>query len=153
MNIFTKFMRKVIQLFLSSIFLLACNPGGNELEEKEQTIKLSYIAWTCDCANWATPEDIEKFYDNIGDSLAHLSIFIEAADSSLTLPDTLGFGGDLIRFTGRFYKKKGFQKDTSPSNILIKPGFFDIQRITQSRVITDSTKMRVTSKNDRSPLQ
>ena len=103
-------MKNFITVVLTSILFPACGPGLNELDEKKQTINLSYVTWACDCANWATPEDIEKYNDNNGDSLAHLSIFIEPADSSLTLPDTLGYSGDLIRFTGRFYKKKGFPK-------------------------------------------
>jgi len=88
----------------------------NELEEQEQTLELQYIAWACDCANWATHDDIKYYHDNIeNDSmdlnfLANQSIFIEPARKSLKLPDTLGYSGDIIKFTGHFYKKKGFPK-------------------------------------------
>ncbi len=82
--------------------------GENELESKEQTIELTYIAWGCDCANWATTEDMERFTD--ADSLAERCVFLEAADDSLEFPDTMDYNGDLIRFTGRFYNEKGFPK-------------------------------------------
>ena len=81
----------------------------DKLEENEETLELSYIAWACDCANWAKLEDIEKYHDE-GDTLAELSVFIEPANETLELPDTLGYSGDIIRFTGHFYTKKGFPK-------------------------------------------
>ena len=84
--------------------------GKNSLNEKVETIELTYIAWACDCANWATQEDLKKYADNIGDNLARRSIFIEPADQSLELPDTLGSNNDIIRFTGQFYNDKGFPK-------------------------------------------
>ncbi len=98
-------------LILSGFLILLSNCKTNELEEKEQTIELSYIAWACDCANWATVENIYKYNDNFGDTLSDLSVFIEPANESLKLPDTLGYNGDVIKFTGRFYKNKGFPKD------------------------------------------
>jgi hypothetical protein len=104
----------MIKLFIKIIIattLISCfNSCTNTLEEKEQTIELSYIAWACDCANWATVENIGKYYD-AGDTLAELSVFIEPANKSLELPDTLGYNNDIIKFTGHFYKNKGFPKD------------------------------------------
>ncbi len=82
--------------------------NNNEIEDEVQTLELTYIAWACDCANWATHDIMEKYHDN--DSLADNCIFIEPASSTLKLPDTLGWNGDLIRFTGQFYKEKGFPK-------------------------------------------
>ncbi len=93
------------------MFLFSCTDfGEHKLEEKEQTIDLSYIAWACDCANWATQEDIRKYHDNLGDTLADLSIYVVPINDSLTLPDTLGYSGDIIKFTGHFYKEEGFPK-------------------------------------------
>lgn len=80
-----------------------------DLEDTTRILDLSYIAWGCECANWATEADINKLHDD-GDKLADKSIFIEPADSSLELPDTLGYSGDLIRFIGQFYKDKGYPK-------------------------------------------
>ncbi len=82
----------------------------NSLSKKEEIIELRYIAWACDCANWATEEDLEKYSGNFDDSLAYHSIFIEPANQSLALPDTLNYGNDVIRFTGQFYTKRGFPK-------------------------------------------
>ena len=85
------------------------NKGG--LEDKTQTLELTYIAWACDCANWSTKEDLEKYSENVDDTLAKQSIFIEPANQAVKLPDTLGFNNDIIKFTGQFYKEKGFPKD------------------------------------------
>jgi len=82
----------------------------NSLEKDVQTVELEYIAWACECANWATSEDIKRYSQNFGDSLAKISIFIEPASDDLILPDTIGYSGDLVRFKGQFYKKKGFPK-------------------------------------------
>ena len=94
----------MIALFLS------CSVETKKLEDKFQVIELQYIPWACDCANWATPSDIEKYNDNIGDTLSSSSIFVEPADSSVTLPDTIGYINDRIKFTGQFYKEKGYPK-------------------------------------------
>jgi hypothetical protein len=81
-----------------------------DLEDTVRTLDLSYISWACQCANWATEADINKSQKD-GYKLADKSIFVEPADSSLELPDTLGYSGDLIRFTGQFYKDKGYPKN------------------------------------------
>ena len=98
-------------LLISIFFLLSCsdnNKGG--LQKEVHTLELSYIAWACDCANWATEEDMAAFD---GDSLAERSVFIEPANKELELPDTLGYNNDLIRFTGSFYREKGYPKGYS----------------------------------------
>ena len=80
--------------------------GG--LEEKVKTLELTYIAWACDCAKWATKEDLKKY--STGDALADQSIFVEPANQSLELPDTLGYSNDIIIFSGQFYNEKGFPR-------------------------------------------
>ena len=35
--------------------------------------------------------------------LAENSIFLEPADSSLILPDTVGYSADIVKFTGQLY--------------------------------------------------
>jgi hypothetical protein len=107
---------KLISIF-SILFLFSCRSEPSTslaekddlFEENEQTIELTYIAWGCECANWVTLSDEHKYLnDDSGDTLASLSIFIEPANEKLRLPDTLGVTGDLIKFTGHFYKEKGF---------------------------------------------
>ena len=78
-----------------------------DLEDTIRALDLQYVAWACQCANWATEADIKKAEDH-GDKLADKSIFVEPADNLVELPDTLGYSGDLIRFTGQFYKDKGY---------------------------------------------
>ena len=76
-------------------------------EKKEQTLELTYIAWACDCANWASPDDIRKYNDN---RLEDHCIYIEPANEKLELPDRLQNNNVVVRFTGKFYKRKGFPK-------------------------------------------
>ena len=64
--------------------------------------------WACECANWATLDVIEKYE---GDSLASHCVFVEPADSSLILSDTLGYTGDIVQFIGQYYVDKGYPKD------------------------------------------
>jgi len=76
------------------------------LEDRTHTLELMYIAFFCQCANWATPLDIDKYQDT--GILSDHSIFVEPADSTLALPDTLGYSADIIKFTGQFYREKGY---------------------------------------------
>ena len=93
------------------------------LNDNIETIELTYIAWACDCANWAKNEDLEKYSENINNALAKQSIFIEPANETIELPDTLGYSNDIIKFTGQFYNEKGFPK-----------GFYSFQKPEKSRV-------------------
>ena len=65
--------------------------------------------WSCQCANWATLDDINKYQDT--GKLSDHCIFIEPANKSLTLSDTLGYSDDIVEFTGQYYSAKGFPKD------------------------------------------
>ncbi len=107
-------MRILISLIVLTSLISCSEARTNKLEEKEETIELTYIAWACDCANWAPIEELKKYNpDNPDspDSLAKMSIFIEHADILRALPDTIGYTGDIIELTGKFYKEKGFPKD------------------------------------------
>ncbi len=89
------------------LFLLSCSTQQNKLDNKIQTEEFYYIVWACECANWSTLDALEKYE---GDSLASHCVFVEPADSSLTLPDTLGYNGNIILFTGQYYVDKGYPK-------------------------------------------
>lgn len=132
-------MKFVIVLFLI-VGLISCET--NSIDEKIQPIELSYVAWGCDCANWATLSDIKKYNDS-GDTLASLCIYIEPTDNSIALPDTLGYNGDLIRFTGQFYKSKGFPKGYSSDQIPVKSRVF---KYTTYEVINSNYKF---TRNDK----
>jgi hypothetical protein len=75
----------------------------NDLEAKKETITLSYISWACDCANWVTPEQMNKYSDNI-ESLSKLCVNIEAADKKHAIPYNLYSNNTVIKLTGKFYK-------------------------------------------------
>lgn len=106
-------MRSLSRLIV--IVVLTCTACGSgdkgALKDEVLTLDLTYIAWACDCANWATFEDIKRYPHNSGDSLAFMSIFIEPASEDLVLPDTLGYSNNPIRFTGSFYEKRGFPEN------------------------------------------
>jgi hypothetical protein len=77
-----------------------------KLDDKKQTLKLQFVEWACACANWATIDDINKAKST--GRLPEYCLFIEPADKKLTLPDTIGYNGDIVEFTGQFYTDKGF---------------------------------------------
>lgn len=65
--------------------------------------------WACECANWATQDVITRYQDT-GELSAHC-VFVEPANKSLILPDTLGYSGDIVQFTGQYYIDKGYPND------------------------------------------
>jgi hypothetical protein len=81
----------------------------DELEDTIRTLDLSYVAWSCQCANWILESEHEKY--QLSGRLAERTMFIEPADSNLNLPDTIGYTGDVIRYTGQFYEDKGYPKN------------------------------------------
>ena len=111
-------------LFIVLIFAASCTNSSNKtaeskqaeiipdstrkLESNEQTLRLEYMSWFCSCANWATPSDLAKYKDT--GKLSDHCIFIEPANSSLDLPDTIGYSADAVQFTGSFYLYPGFPK-------------------------------------------
>jgi len=96
------------RLFILMLFIpFACT---NKLTGNVETVKFDYINWACDCARWIEPDTAAKYHGSGGDTLADHCIFIEPADSTLTLPDTLLYHNTEIAFTGQFYAHKGFPK-------------------------------------------
>ena len=81
---------------------------SNELTGKEQRIELSYIAWACDCANWAN--DVNRIIEEEENDRNGCCIFIEPANSAVALPDSMQASGNKIIFTGQFYKNPGYPK-------------------------------------------
>lgn len=133
-----RYLSAVVIIFLFT----SCSTYRDKLEDKEQTVELQYITWACDCANWATTHDLEKYKDNIGDTLASLSIYVEAADSSLRLPVNIGYNGDRVRFTGRFYKEKGFPANYKSAE---NPDKARVFRYTQYKVFKRNQENKTTT--------
>ena len=79
------------------------------MNSKIETVDFHYIMWACECANWATLTDIEKYQDT--GKLSDHCVFVEPADSSIILPDTLGYSGDIVQFKGQYYVDKSYPKD------------------------------------------
>lgn len=91
------------------LFLLSCSTQQKKLDSKIQTVEFHYIMWSCECANWATQDVITKYQDT--GKLSDHCAFVEPADTSLILPDTIGFSDDIIQFTGQYYIDKGYPND------------------------------------------
>ena len=126
-----------ISAILLLVLIVSCSVESNPVEERVQTIELEYVPWACDCANWATPPDIEKYYDNFGDSLSTLSIFVEPAESSIALPDTVSYLSSRIKFTGQFYKEKGYPKGYNSDQPVEKARVF---RYTKFEILNNGYK-------------
>lgn len=103
-------------VLISIFFFISCSENNKELE-KEQNIELTYIDWACECANWATKSDIEKYQD-FEDKLAEKCVYIEPTNDSVEIPDSLIRNNTRILFKGNFYKNKafpkGFESDQNP---------------------------------------
>jgi hypothetical protein len=82
---------------------------NNTLTEKTETLQLYYIVWGCACANWVTPEDLEKFQDKELDKHA---IFLEPSSSELELPLYFDPSRHFVKVTGQFYVKPDYPKGT-----------------------------------------
>jgi hypothetical protein len=89
-----------------------------DLEDSIRTLDLQYIQWACQCANWATSDDI-RLYQDTG-KLSEHTFFIEPASDNLILPDTLGYNGNLIQFVGQFYMDKGYPKNYPKTEMIVE---------------------------------
>jgi hypothetical protein len=103
-----------------------------ELGDTVQTLDLRYVAWACQCANWVKVNEHGKYQE--GGRLAERSIFVEPADSTLNLPDTIGYSGDVIRFTGQFYKDKGYPKNYPVTEM--NPEKANVFRYTEYKILS-----------------
>jgi hypothetical protein len=91
-------------LGLVPFFLIYFMP--KKLENKTQKIKVRYINYSCECANWRVMEYNEtKCKDKDCET-----IFLEPLNEHVAIPDTIGYDGDIIELKGKFYSKKGFPK-------------------------------------------
>ena len=94
-----------LRTFLWSMLLASCARNWG-LEPTTRTVEMDYIAWACECANWADSQALTLHNDP--DAMAARCVYIEPADPTLSLPDTLGYSMDRIAFTGNYYQQPGF---------------------------------------------
>ncbi len=86
----------------------------SQLEDRAQTLELMYVSWFCPCANWITENEYKRYKDT--GILSDQTFFVEPASQDLTIPDTIGYAGDLVKFTGQFYSEKGYPKNLVKSD-------------------------------------
>lgn len=82
-----------------------------ELENKIDTIEVTYIAWACACANWLPTTFLNdpNYYEN---DYSKDCIFLEADKKELVIPDEYHLGGNdnQIKLIGTFYKDQGISR-------------------------------------------
>lgn len=103
-------------LLIGILLLIGCGDSSEGLHQtKQDTIKLEYIAWACECAKWATLDDISRYgNDQNTDSLALMSVYLEPSSDSVELPDTIGFSSDIIELYGNYLPEVGFPNGIMP---------------------------------------
>lgn len=103
--------RKLIKLTIIPVFGLLpffiINAIPRQLIDTIHKIKVTYISYGCECANWKILEDNgtkcnEKDCEDI---------FLEPIHEKVALSDKIVYNGNVIELTGKFYSKKGFPKN------------------------------------------
>lgn len=97
---------------MTAILILShfsCSTEQNKLNRKIDTVEFHYIMWACECANWAIQDIITNYREK--SKLSKHCAFVQPADSTLILSDTLGYNGDIVQFTGHYYLDKAYPKE------------------------------------------
>lgn len=113
------------------------------MNSKIETVEFHYLNWACDCANWATLDVIKK-YGN--DSLASHCVFVEPADTSLILPDTVGYVNDIVQFTGHYYIDEGYSNEYVESEQKVEKA--KVFRYTSYKIIKSNYSQSLTEQVD-----
>lgn len=108
-----------------------------------QTEEFHYIITARACAYWATLDVIEK-YEN--DNLASHCVYIEPAGASVILPDTIGYHGDIVQFTGQYYVGKGYPKGYKKGEQQVDKA--RVFRYTSYKVVKSNYSQSVTDRID-----
>lgn len=84
-----------------------------ELNERVDTIEVTYIAWACACANWLPDDYFDLDNDKLSENPEDYCVFLEAEKEEMKIPDEYYLGGyqNRIKLIGRFYKGKGISRD------------------------------------------
>ncbi|MFY8020867.1 MAG: hypothetical protein ACOVP1_06710 [Bacteroidia bacterium] len=100
-----KLIKLVLLPFIGLIPFFIIKSIPNELDHSLLKVKVFYIAYACECANWKLIEINGKQNSTSED------IFIEAMNPQKELPNKYFQNGTRIELIGRFYKRKGFPID------------------------------------------
>ena len=102
-----KLLKLTIMPAFGLVPFFAINSIPRQLDDTIHKISVTYVAYGCECASWKIISDNgTKCKDSDCDD-----IFLEPINEKINLPDTIGYNGDVIELTGKFYSKKGFPKD------------------------------------------
>ena len=147
-NVISHFMGRQLIIIILTLILISCD---NNVSDKKETVRLQYVSWGCECANWADQKFIDKYVD-FPDSLTDLCVFIEpAGKTNAVSEDTMCFNGDVVEFTGSYYKDKGYPKDFHTEQPVDKAKIFkyDTYKIIRSNrkaVMQDRVEVQLNGK-------
>lgn len=113
----------------------------NVLEKKVQQLELEYIVWGCACANWITPEGRTKYEKE--STLSDHCIFLEPADSNLTVPDFFNPATHSLIVEGQFYVKEDYPQGTIQTEQTLEKA--KVFRYTKFRMIAKGSKLKSTA--------
>ncbi len=102
-----KFIKLSLLPFLGLVPFFILNSIPNELDNQITKVKVSYIAYGCECANWR----INTINGETCKAPNCEDIFLEASEQKKEIPEHVFQNGKSIELTGKFYKRKGFPKD------------------------------------------
>jgi hypothetical protein len=131
---------KIFKLMVSIVAItFIWSDCTNSLEANTQTLQLHYIQWACECANWVTTADLDKYGNKNDGTLDDHCIFLEPANAAKALPDMYERRETLIQVTGQFYKHKGFPQGYSSNEM---PDAAPVFRYTSYQVLSTSSDDR-----------
>jgi hypothetical protein len=103
----SKFIKLSLIPFLGLVPFFILNSIPNELDNKVVKVKVTFIAYGCECANWRILTiNGEKCKEPNRED-----IFLEALEPKKEIPEHASQNGKTIELAGKFYKRKGFPKN------------------------------------------
>jgi len=97
-----------LTFILGIMYLVACNNQPTNISGKTETIKVSYVNWACDCADFIETKYFKDKPDY--ETKEEDCIYIEPSNPILKIPEEFyskGHFENYLKLTGQFYIDKG----------------------------------------------
>ena len=102
---------KTLILTIGFVLLTSCVGQPTKLSDKVETIEVSYVNWSCDCADFI---EVKYFNDNPNyETNENDCIFIEPSNIEKKVPEDFYNKGHFeyyLKLRGQFYLDKGIPK-------------------------------------------
>lgn len=118
-----KLILKIVFPIILGLFFYSCNEGlitvldySNTIEDRVDTIEVSYVMWACACPNWIETDFLAQNSYIPENELESKCFYIEANKETEKLPEkyhTNFLNGNRfkVKLIGNFYKDKGISRD------------------------------------------